>query len=110
MGLGTQAIRYNSIGIQGINSEIVAGESVVAQYEIGYGKPPKSHQWRPGESGNPQGRPRGSRNKPTLAYFLHAEAAKLLYRTEKKLYDEAGLSQYGIKPKRRIRTSAPKRS
>ncbi|MCD4784870.1 MAG: DUF5681 domain-containing protein [Candidatus Eremiobacteraeota bacterium] len=35
-------------------------------YEIGYGKPPKDHQFRPGESGNQKGRPRGSKNTYTL--------------------------------------------
>ena len=29
---------------------------------IGYGRPPKATQFRPGESGNPNGRPKGSRN------------------------------------------------
>lgn len=32
------------------------------QYEIGYGKPPKSTQFKPGQSGNPKGRTKGSRN------------------------------------------------
>src|SRR5687768_11632888 len=31
-------------------------------YEIGYGKPPVTSQFRPGQSGNPKGRPRGSKN------------------------------------------------
>ena len=31
-------------------------------YEIGYGKPPKTTQFKPGKSGNSQGRPRGTRN------------------------------------------------
>ena len=31
-------------------------------YEVGYGKPPKRTQFQPGVSGNPRGRPRGSRN------------------------------------------------
>ena len=30
------------------------------EYEVGYGKPPKSSQFRRGKSGNPKGRPRGS--------------------------------------------------
>ena len=30
--------------------------------EVGYGKPPKHSQFKPGQSGNPQGRPKGSRN------------------------------------------------
>ncbi len=34
-------------------------------YEIGYGKPPKHSQFKPGESGNPKGRPKGARNLKT---------------------------------------------
>ena len=35
-------------------------------YEIGYGKPPKHTRFQPGQSGNPKGRPRRSRNLKTL--------------------------------------------
>ena len=31
-------------------------------YEIGYGKPPKHTRFKPGECGNPRGRPSGTRN------------------------------------------------
>jgi hypothetical protein len=31
-------------------------------HEVGYRKPPKHAQFRPGQSGNPMGRPRGTRN------------------------------------------------
>lgn len=34
-------------------------------YEIGYGKPPKHTRFKPGQSGNPRGRPRGARNLRT---------------------------------------------
>jgi len=34
-----------------------------ASYEVGYGKPPRETRFRPGESGNPRGRPRGAKNK-----------------------------------------------
>jgi hypothetical protein len=37
-------------------------------YEVGYDRPPARTQFKPGQSGNPQGRPRGSRNtRPTLS-------------------------------------------
>ena len=32
-------------------------------YDVGYGKPPKDTRFKPGQSGNPKGRPRGSKNK-----------------------------------------------
>ena len=34
-------------------------------YEVGYGKPPKSRQFKPGQSGNPRGRRKGTRNLRT---------------------------------------------
>jgi hypothetical protein len=35
-------------------------------YEVGYGKPPKKAQFKPGQSGNKKGRPKGSRNTSTI--------------------------------------------
>lgn len=35
---------------------------------VGYGRPPVAHRFKPGQSGNPRGRPRGSQNKlPALS-------------------------------------------
>lgn len=36
------------------------------EYKTGYGKPPKKSQFKPGHSGNPKGRPKGSRNTATI--------------------------------------------
>jgi hypothetical protein len=38
-----------------------------AGYAVGYGRPPTSSQFQPGQSGNPKGRPRGARNASSMA-------------------------------------------
>ena len=37
-----------------------------SSYEVGYAKPPKHTRFQPGRSGNPRGRPKGSRSLATL--------------------------------------------
>jgi hypothetical protein len=36
------------------------------EYMVGYGRPPKHSQFKPGQSGNPRGRPKGQRNLTTV--------------------------------------------
>ena len=51
-------------------------------YPVGYGKPPKDNQFKQGQSGNPQGRPKGSTNKQSLQTLkLHDILLHEAYRT-----------------------------
>lgn len=58
----------------------------VGDYESGYGKPPVDSQFPPGTSGNPNGRPRGSKNRPrlptTTANMILEEGNRLVSVTE----------------------------
>lgn len=41
-------------------------DQVNVEYEVGYGKPPKATQFKPGQSGNRKGRPKGAQNFQTV--------------------------------------------
>ena len=49
------------------------------EYEIGYGKPPKASQFKPGQSGNPKGRRKGAKG---LKSDLRSELAQRVSITE----------------------------
>ncbi len=46
-------------------------------YEIGYGKPPKSSQFKPGQSGNKKGRPKGAKSMRVLAREMLNEKVEI---------------------------------
>lgn len=35
-------------------------------YQVGYGRPPAHTRFKPGQSGNPKGRPKGAKNEDTI--------------------------------------------
>lgn len=37
-----------------------------ATHSVGYGRPPRARQFKPGQSGNPRGRPKGTKNETTI--------------------------------------------
>lgn len=50
-----------------------------SSYTVGYGKPPKAHQFKPGHSGNPKGRPKDSKN---LSTDITEEMAEMIQLSE----------------------------
>jgi hypothetical protein len=51
----------------------VTAEEPADAYEVGYGKPPVGTRFKPGQSGNPAGRPRGSKSEATVARAVLSE-------------------------------------
>ncbi len=50
-------------------------QKATTAYVVGYGKPPKSGQFQPGQKANPHGRPKG---QPSQQQILLEEAARLV--------------------------------
>ncbi|MEL1249283.1 DUF5681 domain-containing protein [Aurantiacibacter gilvus] len=48
------------------NADKEASNNLPQQYRVGYKRPPAEHRFRKGQSGNPRGRPKGSRNQPKV--------------------------------------------
>ena len=65
-------------------------------YEVGYGKPPKDSRFKLGQSGNPNGRPKGSRNRVPSEFernrlhaIIHDEANRMI-----QIHDAKGKKRY----------------
>lgn len=46
-------------------------------YAVGYGRPPKSTQWKKGQTGNPKGRKKGSKSIKTIVRGLFNRRVKV---------------------------------
>ncbi len=46
------------------NNVSPSAASAEEEYKVGPGRPPKEHQWKPGQSGNPK----GAKPKEAIAY------------------------------------------
>jgi len=67
--------------------------------KVGFGNPPKEHQFKKGKSGNPKGRPKGSKNADKLAYDIL---------NEKVNYIDSGVSKEGSRRELALRSLAAK--
>jgi|ERR1019366_2748970 hypothetical protein len=54
-------------------------------HEVGYGRPPKQSQFKKGRSGNPKGRPKGTRNIATEVARALAEKVAIIVAGRKKI-------------------------
>ena len=52
----------NKKSLPGVRRNPAAG----GEGDVGYARPPRQHQFSPGQSGNPRGRPKGSKNESTI--------------------------------------------
>ncbi|WP_252259829.1 DUF5681 domain-containing protein [Erythrobacter aurantius] len=53
-------------------------------YEVGYGKPPKHTRFKKGQSGNPKGRKKGSKNYKTIIAKVFAEPITITVNGERR--------------------------
>jgi len=63
----------------------MADEYGKKDYQVGYGKPPKHSQFKPGQSGNPTGRPRDSRNVKSVLIEVAQEEMVITENGESKV-------------------------
>lgn len=61
-------------------------------YEVGYAKPPVKTQFKPGKSGNPKGRPKGSKNTYKLLDDLLAQKLSITQDGKKTKIDKRTMS------------------
>ena len=59
------------------SSPRIRGRVDESHEDVGYGKPPRTHQFKPGQSGNPKGKPKGAKNEATMLNELLFQKIKI---------------------------------
>ena len=67
----------------------------MSDYDVGFGKPPKETRFKPGQSGNPRGRPK--RNPVALIDSILEALNRFLPRADRRRLNLETLYEYGIK-------------
>jgi Family of unknown function (DUF5681) len=55
------------------NAKRRSRKTPTSDYKVGFCKPPRAHQFKPGNNANPMGRPKGTRNRKVLVRELLLE-------------------------------------
>ena len=62
----------------GRSNKTIIPDATSDSEEVGYGKPPRRHQFKPGQSGNPKGRRKGATSAATLFRNLFEERIEIV--------------------------------
>jgi len=61
-----------------------ASSETPSEYRVGFGRPPIKARFQPGRSGNPKGRPKGSRNLKTAVTHVMGQKISILENGRKR--------------------------
>lgn len=59
------------------------------KYRVGYGRPPEATRFKPGQSGNPKGRPKGNQSMATIGQRELAQKVEVTENGKRKILSKA---------------------